>query len=795
MQARARGESPSPRWLGRRLVGFVRDWAPFVVLIAVYENLLPLVGRLRHVLYDEQALAVDLAVFGTSHPGRWLASLASPGRTAWFAFFYLSLFALPVVSGGLAYLAGRRQVFRELLFTFTLTGFVGYVGYLLVPIIGPRYYFRAEYSVALHGALAEVAGRVSEMDALRSGQPRNCFPSLHTAWGLIVLIHAHRHFTSLFFAYLLPVGSLVVATLYLRFHYAIDLIAGAILAIVMSRLTPRLLARFANDREPELPRLELPRSWVERLHRLRASVVLHWPYVALTVLTLPIYFSSLPTGISERNRGEDGAELVAAAVTGGTAHPPGYALYMLVIRLVCALFAWRDPIDVAHAASAVFALLAGIAWVKIVRSTLDLRVDVQPLPRDISAFVTGALLCFSPTLFGQAVIAEVYAFHAALVGGFLVVATAFLRGRQEVQGRQSFALGVLGAFAIGHHLTAVPIVLATWIAFAFALPRKLGKRPLLPHAFGFAVGLLPLAYLPARALADAPLSWGRPDTVARFVWVVSAQQYRSRFAFTPEDWWPRLLGQFPLGSLPVLALGLATVGGILALARRDSRRVVFLLVLVGSANFASSLPYAIRDLSSYFLPLVGVVSALVGFGCYETLRALSNVHPRVARVTEWALPVALVAIALVGSLREVDAHGQSELDRRVKNLVAHAPANALIVARGDGMVFGLWYERFVRNPRSDIDVVSRELLGQSWYPRSSGHFSSRMRWPARLEGDVDRRLRDVIFANYDQRTVVVVTTADLPNGCRRRRSGEIWCESEVTRSEIEQEGAETAHER
>ena len=140
----------------------------------------------------------------------------------------------------------------------------------------------------------------------------------------------------------------------------------------------------------------------------------------------------------------------------------------------------------------------------------------------------------------------------------------------------------------------------------------------------------------------------------------------------------------------------------------------------------------------------------------------------------------------------IDARGQPKLDKRVRSLVAHAPPRSLIVARGDGVVFGLWYERFVRNQRSDIDIVSRELLGQAWYQRGAPHFSPQMRWPERLQGDVDRRVADVIRANYAMRPVVVVANGDLPRACHRQPSGEIACEWAEARSEIGQEAAATA---
>jgi hypothetical protein len=113
----------------------------------------------------------------------------------------------------------------------------------------------------------------------------------------------------------------------------------------------------------------------------------------------------------------------------------------------------------------------------------------------------------------------------------------------------------------------------------------------------------------------------------------------------------------------------------------------------------------------------------------------------------------------------------------VREVVARAEPGALIAARGDGMVFGLWYEKLVRSVRPDLDIVSRELLLQPWYPKNASHFTPEMRWPAAsLRGTAQERLSAVIRANYGKRPVVVVDPADVPAGCVRAPNGVLSCE-------------------
>ena len=105
----------------------------------------------------------------------------------------------------------------------TLCGALAYVGYVLVPVVGPKYVFPDRWLEASPAAL-------SFMDDIK-GMNRDCFPSLHTAWTTLFLISAWRGCRPLFWVYL-PVGiGVYIATLYGGYHYIPDIIAGHLLAV------------------------------------------------------------------------------------------------------------------------------------------------------------------------------------------------------------------------------------------------------------------------------------------------------------------------------------------------------------------------------------------------------------------------------------------------------------------------------------------------------------------------------------------------------------------------------------
>ena len=65
--------------------------------------------------------------------------------------------------------------------------------------------------------------------------------------------------------------------------------------------------------------------------------------VAVGVLALALYLVTLAPGITWAHQGADGGELLAAAVTRGVPHPPGYPLYTILLGAWLTLIGWIAP--------------------------------------------------------------------------------------------------------------------------------------------------------------------------------------------------------------------------------------------------------------------------------------------------------------------------------------------------------------------------------------------------------------------------------------------------------------------
>jgi len=121
--------------------------------------------------------------------------------------------------------------------TFLVLGMVGPIIYMLFPVVGPVYAFGASgHGVQLGTSWPHALPPVDLSPAplpFDSWTPRNCMPSLHTAWALGVFIHSRGGPRWLRWCGTFWLVGTLTATLGFGFHYGVDLVAGALLCLTV----------------------------------------------------------------------------------------------------------------------------------------------------------------------------------------------------------------------------------------------------------------------------------------------------------------------------------------------------------------------------------------------------------------------------------------------------------------------------------------------------------------------------------------------------------------------------------
>ncbi len=213
--------------IGGRLTEFLFDFSPVIFVILIYESLGSLIPYIRSDI-DPLLIKIDFLIFG-NHPTLWMERFITPWFTDLMSLSYLSYYFIPVVLISVLYLKDKIIEFNNAMFVLTFGYYLSFVGYILFPAIGPRFTLENLYSIPIKGSFITDFVR-DTLNALEHNK-RDCMPSGHTQIVLMVLYLASRYERLLFYIFLPIICLLILSTIYLRYHYVVDLFAGVIFAI------------------------------------------------------------------------------------------------------------------------------------------------------------------------------------------------------------------------------------------------------------------------------------------------------------------------------------------------------------------------------------------------------------------------------------------------------------------------------------------------------------------------------------------------------------------------------------
>ncbi|MEO8597394.1 MAG: phosphatase PAP2 family protein [Candidatus Solibacter sp.] len=219
-----------------------RHWYALPYVASCYKEMALFIPAIRSTDADQGLANLDYRIWG-ANPTVWLERIHSPVLTEFLQIAY-TLFVPAVLY--VAYELWRRGQFKEFqyyAFLIALGFLASYVGYLLVPARGPRFLLKHLQHFPLQG-LWLFQGMQSALDRLESAH-YDCFPSGHTEltilawWGSRML---SKRWFWLYFAY---TPCIIFATVYLRYHYTVDLLGGIATAAFLIWTAPKLYQRLS----------------------------------------------------------------------------------------------------------------------------------------------------------------------------------------------------------------------------------------------------------------------------------------------------------------------------------------------------------------------------------------------------------------------------------------------------------------------------------------------------------------------------------------------------------------------
>lgn len=456
--------------------------------------------------------------------------------------------------------------------------------------------------------------------------------------------------------------------------------------------------------------------------------------VAAVILPLLVYLLTLAPSVTFFDSGE----FVTAIYSLGSAHSPGYPLFINYANP----FIYLPFGNIAFRVNIATAISAASACYGVYLLTAHLLAAEEPT-RDkvLSAFYRRAVplsaalsFAFSSRLWLQSNHDKPYpliAFLSAMILYLLLIWRDSYRGGKD-HPAYLYLGGFLWGLAFGAHQTMV-LLLPSYAFLILVMDWRLIRRfkeMALVAAFTL-IGLSIHLHLPIRAMRNPLLNWGDPKTLTQFLWHFLRRGYPT---VKPERgislFWEQLNAfnipsEFTLVGMALLLLGIY--------AFRKKRRdeflayligvVFFLLVIIGYLNTPSDMIFLTEE---FFTPLYLFSAVFIGLGMFYLLETClgmfapekqSALPMRIVRGLPFLaiLPLILPITLCILHYEQNDQHINYIAYDYANNTLRTLPEWAVLYTWGDSGAFPLWYLQGVERMREDIPLVHTPHLVFPWY--------------------------------------------------------------------------------
>jgi hypothetical protein len=490
-----------------------------------------------------------------------------------------------------------------------------------------------------------------------------------------------------------------------------------------------------------------------------------WLELAIPLLSGAVYVGTASPHVV----GGDSGEFATLLATGGVAHPPGFPLYVMLLRA----FRFVPAESPAHAAALLSAASATLTVYVLMRAARLYGASVE------AAAVASAMFASAALTWKLATHGEVFS-QAALFAALVVLVSAPALPLRGV--RRAGLLGVVAGLALATHPALVLVAPIGLYAFARALRDEPGRlRSWVVGLVALLVGLSPYLFILLSARSADPLEawvWGEPVDLPGLLRHFARVDY-GPFKLDAGNAKPAPLAQLgrfaTTAVLEFLCLPLIVAAAlILCVKRTRAAPAAFRqrghVIALGAAFFTSGVFF----IGLFNRPLIGVGPSIVErFYLLPmvplTVLAALSLSTLVPFLLEHRFGMLLPLLTLVSGFSlaadPVREYTRPTLQYYVDNVLAYVPAGTVLVGDGDHLVAGFLYGLRGQKQRNDVEFLSPQLLNADWYrERASRKLGVRL---VRREGpkSVDHWLEQLLTAG---RTVMLAGT--IPSGLEQRFS-------------------------
>lgn len=429
----------------------------------------------------------------------------------------------------------------------------------------------------------------------------------------------------------------------------------------------------------------------------------------------------------------DSGEFLTATASLGSAHSPGYPLFLMYAKP----FTWIPLGNIAFRVNVATAVSSSLACLLVYILTTSLlrkeallgderfnRIAVQ-----FAGLAAALSLAVTPRLWLQSNHDKPYPLLAFISAIIFYLLLKWQEHYREGSERPSYVYvcSFLAGLAMAVHQTIVLLLPACCLMILLTDWRMITRVRELVLATAFALlGFSVHLYLPLRALGMPLLNWGDSKTLDQFLWHFLRKGYSSE---PPVRDITLLFAQIRAFNVPREFTWLGAVLALLGLFYLWHKNrpffiaylvsiATFLLVIAGYFNTPMEMIFLTEE---FFTPLYLLAAVIIGIGLFTLLgyavrfsqlpeRIGASVYVVMA-VMFFSLPSALCAV----NYFENDQHNNYIAFDYASNSLRTLPQNSVMFTWGDSGAFPLWYLQGVERLREDIDLPHTPHLVFDWY--------------------------------------------------------------------------------
>lgn len=249
---------------GGKALSFFRHFYPILLYVGLFRE----TGSLNRMFFEDYidplVIHLEQALFGCQPSILFMEKLPYLILSELFYIAYFSYYIM-VVGVGIALFVRNRVQFFHFVSVISFVFYICYAIYIFLPVVGPRLFIREIEGYGLPEEVWHLAPIHHFPEAVMVGPfyhimeviyaifeaPGAAFPSSHVAVSLCTVYFSFKYLPRIRHLHLIMALLLCASTIYCRYHYVVDVIAGVVTAALLLPLGNWLYWKYEGKAGPD----------------------------------------------------------------------------------------------------------------------------------------------------------------------------------------------------------------------------------------------------------------------------------------------------------------------------------------------------------------------------------------------------------------------------------------------------------------------------------------------------------------------------------------------------------------